>query len=262
LASFFATVDGARTLSATMAKTRDGTSQDRLPEIALRIPGRWRGPRELARALPPGYRLEAGRLRLPEGRRIGVVAHPPDNEFPRIFRSSCRRTPPAQCLAAVRSYAVNMCLAGPGGSMTGALLMIQAAAAVIRAGGAGVFVDNSGAAYAADDWLRLADDPDDVDAFQAFVVTFANEKELWTIGMQVFGLRDGVVPRSGDDEADLHYLLSFLGYTLAPAAPIVDGDLAGDDMVPQFRVLKEGFSPVPSGSPLHNPYGRWRLVPL
>jgi hypothetical protein len=245
-----------------MEHLRDDVEQDVLPEIALRIPGRWQGPAEFAGALPRCCRLTEGRLCMPDGGRIDVFAHPPDRDFPRIFASSSRIRRSDPCLEAVRNYAVNVCLTGPGGSMEAALSMIRAAVAVVGAGGAGVFVDNSGAAHSAADWLRLAENPDDLDAFQAFVTTFASEDELWSIGMHVFGLRDAVLARSDDDEADFHSLLSFLGYSFAPAAPIVEGDLAGDEQAPQFRVLKETAHRAPSGSPLHNPYGQWRLVAL
>jgi hypothetical protein len=238
--------------------------QDGLPEIVLRIPGSWSGPENLARALPPGHRYADGRLRLPGGEEVEVVPLPPDDEFPRVFAGACRRPPSPRDRRTIEGYGVNVCLAGPGGSVEAATRMLLAGAAVVRAGGAGVFVDNSGRAHPSRDWLELAEAPDDCDAYQAFVSLFAGKTDLWSVGMHVFGLCDAVIKRGGDDEAACFDLTSFLGYTLLPEVVIVDGDFAGDyeGSPPRFVLRKETTTFPPAGSPLHNPYGRWRLESL
>ncbi|MHC4140880.1 MAG: hypothetical protein ACYSUF_03020 [Planctomycetota bacterium] len=45
---------------------------------------------------------------------------------------------------------------------------------------------------------------------------------------------------------------------------IADGDYAGDyeGSPPRFLLRKEATTFPPPGSPLHNPYGRWRLEPM
>jgi hypothetical protein len=82
--------------------------------------------------------------------------------------------------------------------------------------------------------------------------------------MHVFGLCDAVIGRCGDDEAACLDLTSFLGYTLLPEVVIADGDYAGDyeGSPPRFLLRKEATTFPPPGSPLHNPYGRWRLEPI
>ena len=64
-----------------------------------------------------------------------------DDQFAGIFRSSCRSPATDEELATVDGYRVNVLLRGLGGSMQAARTMMQAAAAVVRAGGAGVFVE-------------------------------------------------------------------------------------------------------------------------
>src|SRR5215471_16032006 len=128
------------------------------PKITLRIPGNWSHPGELLERLPEGFRLTPEELVLPDGRKIDFIPMAPDDQFPRIFESSCRRPPSDDELAAVARYTVNVGLTGPGGSMESAATMMRAGAAIVRAGGAGVFIDNSGLAYGGADWIELADD--------------------------------------------------------------------------------------------------------
>jgi hypothetical protein len=242
--------------------TVDG--QDGVPEIVLRIPGAWSGPEGLARALPAGHRYATDRLLLPDGDAVDVIPLPPDDEFPQVFAGACRRRLTRRDRETVQRYGVNVCLAGPGGSLEAAIRMLQAGAAVVRAGGAGVFVDNSGRAHPSRDWLEFAEVSDDGSAYQAFVSLFAGKTDLWSVGMHVFGLCDAVIKRGGDDEAACFDLTSFLGYTLLPEVVIVDGDFAGDyeGSPPRFVLRKETTTFPPAGSPLHNPYGRWRLESL
>src|SRR5437879_10392063 len=110
--------------------------------IALRIPGRWSHPRELVRGLPAGYHLTGDALILPDSTQVGFGAGAADDQFAQIFRSSCRQPATDDELATVDSYSVNIFLMGPGGSMQSARTMMQAAAIIVRAGGAGVFIDN------------------------------------------------------------------------------------------------------------------------
>src|SRR5262249_40896692 len=111
--------------------------------VALRIPGQWSHPRELVERLPEGCRLTPDTLILPDQTEIGFGAADADDQFAQIFRSSCRQPATADELATVDGYTVNVFLSGPGGSMEAARAMMQAGAAVGRAGGAGGFIDNS-----------------------------------------------------------------------------------------------------------------------
>src|SRR5262245_56149654 len=111
-------------------------------QITLRIPGKWSHPKELVQALPAGFRLTPESLILPDGAEVEFIPMPPDEQFAQIFRSSCRRPATADELATVDRYTVNVGLKGPGGSPQAALKTMQAGAAIVKAGGAGVFIDN------------------------------------------------------------------------------------------------------------------------
>src|SRR6478609_11456855 len=89
-------------------------------EVTLRIPGTWSHPRELLEALPAGYRLTPEALIMPDGTKVEFNPLPPDDQFAKIFRASCRRPPREEELAKVAGYTVNVCLSGPGGSLEAA----------------------------------------------------------------------------------------------------------------------------------------------
>jgi hypothetical protein len=169
--------------------------------VALRIPGKWSHPRELIQRLPAGCRLTAEALILPDMTQVEFGAMAADDQFGRIFRSSCREPATAAELATVDGYAVNIILKGPGGSMEAARTMMRAGAAVVRAGGAGVFIDNSVLAHGGGHWLEMTEDlgPDALSF--AFVAIVRGKADVWTMGMHVLGLRDVAMKRA-DIEAE------------------------------------------------------------
>src|SRR5580700_5880402 len=160
------------------------------PMITLRIPGDWSHPGELVQRLPPGFRLTPEALSLPNGAKIDFVPMAPDDEFARIFESSCRRPPTDDELAVVARYTVNVGLTGQGGSLEAALTMMQAGAAIVRAGGAGVFIDNSGLAHGGGQWIDLTEDagPDAISF--AFASIVRGPQDVYTMGMHVMGFPD------------------------------------------------------------------------
>lgn len=237
-------------------------TEDALPQVTLRIPGAWSDPKALVDGLPEGFRLTPEHLILPDGEKVEFAPLQPDTEFYDVFRTACGRPPSEADLEIVRQYRVNVCLIGPGGSYESAKRMLDAAAAIVRAGAGGVFIDNAAIAHGADDWLDLADSNDPGGAYWAFIATVKSEREVYSLGAHVLGLRDAVAPRTEDDEFDHFIIHNFLGYTYQSGQTVNDGDLLGDEESAMFQVRREPFTRFPPGSPLHNPYGQWRLQPV
>jgi hypothetical protein len=204
-------------------------------EVTMRIPGMWEHPGELVEGLPKGYRLTPEELILPDGARFEFNPVAADEDFPAIFAGSCPKLPTPREREQIENYKVNACLTGPGGSLQAARQLMVAAAAFVHAGAAGVFVDQSGISHGATDWLALTRDRDDGGVYWAFVTACRAEKELYSIGMQILGYRDAVIPRTANDEFDLRTLHSFLGFSYASGVRINDGDLVGDPVLPTFR---------------------------
>src|SRR5437870_997307 len=257
--------------------------------IALRIPGKWSHPRELIQRLPAGCRLTPETLILPDKAEIGFGAMAADDQFTQIFRSSCREPATAEELATVDNYTANVLLSGPGGSLPAARTMMQAGAAVVRAGGAGVFIDNCGLAHGGQHWLELTEDGSPDALSFAFVAIVRGQTEVWTMGMHVLGLRDILMKRA-DVEADAEghdgkaFLLSSLPppqgqrvgvrraegfdiiemirYLAEGDKPVGDGHVIADLGGPRFQAFTQLCAQELIGSPMHNPFGRLKLVSL
>src|SRR3989304_916405 len=232
------------------------------PEVTLRIPGTWSGPEELIERLPRGCSATAEALVLVDGSTFELHALRADEEFPRIFAGSCPKLPTEDERERIETYQVNLCLTGRGGSIAAARQLMAAAAAVLVAGGAGVFVDNSGIAHGATDWLALLDDADDGGVYWAFVNTVQTDEELYSVGMHVLGFRDAVIPAAGNEEYDCRALHSFLGYTALSGVTLEDGDVVGDTGLPTYPVHAQADARFSADTPMFNRYGRWRLVPV
>lgn len=227
--------------------------------VCLRIPGKWSHPRELVQQLPEGCRITGEALILPDGTEVEFGAGPPDDQFAGIFRSSCRQPATEDELATVDRYTVNIFLSGPGGSLDAARAMMRAAAVIVQAGGAGVFIDNCALAHGGENWLHMTDDagPDAVSF--AFVGIIQGRAEVWTMGMHVLGLRDIVMKRADADEYDI---VDVIRYMSQSEKPIDDGHVIADLDGPRFRATVHDRTDIPEGSPMHNPFGRLKLVSM
>jgi hypothetical protein len=229
--------------------------------IDLRIPGQWSHPQELVQRLPAGCRLTGEALILPDATQVAFGAVQADDQFAQIFRSSCRQPLAEEELAAVDGYRVNVLLSGPGGSMPAARKMMQAAAAVVRAGGLGVFIDNSTLAHGGRQWLDLAEDGSPDALSFAFVALVSGREDVWTMGMHVLGLRDVVMKRA-DLEAKGFDIIDVIRYLCEADKPVEDGHLLADLSGLRFQAFTEPAPERLAGSPLHNPFGRLRLISM
>jgi hypothetical protein len=227
--------------------------------IALRIPGQWSHPRDLVQRLPGGYRLTPEALTLPDATQVEFGAMAADGQFAQIFRSSCRQPPTPEELAIVDGYTVNVFLSGPGGSMEAAQTMMQAAAALVRAGGAGVFIDNSTVAHGGSQWLEMTEDGGPDALSFAFVAIVRGKTDVWTMGMHVLGLRDVVMKRE-DIEKHGFDIVEVIRYLSRGDKPMGDGHVLADLEGPRFQVFTEDSAEDLVGSPMHNPFGRFKLV--
>ncbi len=232
------------------------------PEVTLRIPGTWSQPAEFYERLPAGCRATETGLVLDDGSEFELNVLEADGEFAAVFASSCPKLPTESEREQIENYTVNICLSGKCGNVAAACRLMAAAAAVMATGGAGVFVDNSGIAHGATDWLTLLSDAENGGVYWAFISTVRSEDELYSIGMHILGFRDAIVPSTGNDEYDSRTLHSFLGYTAFSGASIQDGEMVGDAVLPTFHAHMQPDDRIPAGAAMHNPYGRWRLEPV
>jgi hypothetical protein len=229
--------------------------------IALRIPGQWSHPGELIERLPAGFRFTPEALILPDETEIEFSALQADEQFAQIFRSSCRQPPEEDELATVDGYTVNVCLSGPGGSIHAAQKMMEAGAAIVRAGGAGVFIDNSALAHGGRNWIEMAESGSSDALSFAFTAIIRGRTEVYTMGMHALGLRDVVMKRADAEEDDFG-IVEVIRYLARGEKPIDDGHLLADLDGPRFQAVAQDSGRELAGSVMHNPFGRLKLVSM
>lgn len=232
---------------------------DVMVETTLRIPGTWHDARELMAQLPEGFRLTSEALVLPDGTEVEFTALPPDDQFAMIFQSACRRPPTAEEMRRVNGYTVNLGLIGPGGSMAAALTTMQAGAAIVRAGGAGVFIDNSGLAHGGADWIQMAEDGSSDAVSFAFVNIVKGEEDVRTVGMRAMGLPDIVIQLT-DTDTDGEVIIDAVRSMCRAEKPMGDGHLLGVEAGPHFLVRATGRDLRESTISMRNPFGQLQLL--
>ena len=125
--------------------------------------------------------------------------------------------------------------------MQAARTMMQAGAAMVRAGGAGVFIDNSALAHGGQHWLEMTEDGGPDALSFAFVAIVRGKADVWTMGMHVLGLRDIVMKRA-DVEAGGFDIVEVIRYLAGGEKPIDDGHV-------HRRPERTAFSGLHAGQP-------------
>lgn len=230
-------------------------------EVTLRIPGTWEHPMELVERLPTGFQIEGRNLILPDGTEIEIAPVPADEMFSSIFRSSLRRPATAAELEIVDNYVANVVLCGPGGSLAAARKMMEAGAAVIGAGGGGVFIDNSGLAHGGENWQYMTEDGSSDAVSFAFVSIIRNPREVWTVGMHVAGCPE-IVMRRAEADADDRAIIDMICYVCGGDRPVDDGHIIADPQRARFQIQREVAPTEGLAGPMKNPFGRLRMVSI
>ena len=234
-------------------------------EAHLRIPGTWEDIGELAAGLPKGYTLRPGELVLPDGSTVEFRALPADDQFPTVFAISCRQPPEPEEIERIDNYLVNFCLMGDAGDRRGALRMMSAAAAILHAGGAGVFVDNGGTAHGASEWLALCHpENQETGPARAFVNMVCNRRQdIFTVGMHVLGHRDVIMPREKTLEEDADTIGEIIcALASLPVDPTLDSQTAAREwsahpVLGAFEVTDAAYQVMHPEHAMFNPFGRW-----
>lgn len=95
----------------------------------------------------------------------------------------------------------------------------------------------------------------------AFVTIVAGRADVWTMGMHALGLPDVVMKRADADAGDFD-IVEVIRYLAAGDKPVGDGHLIADASGPCFQVFTQEAPAELAGSPMHNPFGRLKLVSL
>jgi len=224
--------------------------------ITFRIPGQWAHPGEIIERMPAGYRLTPEALVLPDGQKIEFHPVAPDDQFVGVFQSACRTQLTEEETDVLHSYSANLVLSGPGGTLKQAWTMMEAASAIIQAGGAGVFIDNSALAHSGQAWVEMASSGDTDALSFAYVSVINGDPNIWTMGMHMLGLPDIEMDQDcgrGDD------VIEIMRYLCASKKPFGDGHIVADENGPRFHVFAKNDQRSKPAGPMFNPYGRLLL---
>jgi hypothetical protein len=139
--------------------------------------------------------------------------------------------------------------------------MMEAGAAIVRAGAAGVFIDNCALAHGGEHWLKMTEDGGSDAVSFAFVGIIRGQMEVWTMGMHVLGLRDVVMQRTDVEQGGFD-IVEVIRYLARGDKPVGDGHVIADLDGPQFQAFAAESPAETADSPMHNPFGRLKLVSI
>src|SRR5262249_56453746 len=91
----------------------------------------------------------------------------------------------------------------------------------------------------------------------AYITIVGGKTDVWTMGMHALGLRDIIMKRADADNFDIIEVIRYLSQT---EKPIDDGHVLADLDGPRFQAFLEESPKELAGSPMHNPFGRLKLV--
>ena len=234
--------------------------------VTLRIPVALSDPTQLMNGLPDGFEIDEQWLITPDDDKFEISPLPPDDQFANVFTTSCRQPATPDETSVVQNYQANICLCGPGGSLESALRMMKAGVAIIEAGGAGVFIDNSGLAHGGSLWRQMADDGGPDALSYGFVSIVEGKQHVWTMGMHVLGLPEVLLRRqdnSDGNNSDGNNIVEIIRYMASSNKPIEDGHILIDENGPTFRaVATDADERITPDSAMYNPWGRLKMVSM
>ena len=163
--------------------------------------------------------------------------------------------------AAIKAHSYVLYQIADGASRRVAISCMQAAAALIEAGGFAVKIESSGIAHSAETWLDFARYSHLNSPHPAFVI-YVSGAEAYSCGMHILGLPDAITS-SGDSATAVELLRTFTHYVFAEKPEIQSGQtFAAGPGEPGYRLTHEMLDLYEADDLFHNPNGYWRLTPL
>lgn len=142
--------------------------------------------------------------------------------------------------------------------MESASAMMRSALPLLKAGGAGVFVDNSALSFGASHWSEMAEFCDADALTFSLVNIIRGNQDIYTVGMHVLGQPDLIMPiKSAGEEGAL--IIDLMLKTATSGRTIEDGGQIELPNGQAFRVRKIPDEDFQAGLPMHNPWGRLQL---
>lgn len=236
-------------------------------KIILCIPGLWKNRNEVIEKVARksgGYILAGNRMsKLSEPNNFyEVEVYEYDEHLTEAFEIAGNGTFSGEQLDCIKNHSLTIYLVGEGGTINKVIKMVEAAYALLNAGGLGVKVESSGIANTIKKWTHVYNTNDIVDLFKAFVTVAEEEDFYYTCGMHCFGLPDVITFKNQVSTQYAQELMQiFCLYSLIEKPKLEDGSTFSiDEKNPSFILRHTQCRHFPKEHLFHNKYGIWALV--
>lgn len=237
------------------------------PAIILGIPGKWKDRTAIVTSIAGssggGY-LFAGNLLFHAASKTGfeLDIYDHDPELAEKVRYGGMGQIPEEDLAALEDHTFTLYLLSYETGYEVVEKMMDAAVALLDAGGLVVKVETAGFSVSSATWREHASVKATYSLQRAMVTLVGEEREHYTCGMKAFGLPDCMVLDSDLDTA-FETSIEFCCYMIDEAPDLHEGNTFGiAEGAPKYRLSFEDYTHYPPDDPFHNPHGQWVLAPV
>lgn len=236
------------------------------PSIVLGIPGKWKDRSEIVTSIArdSGDYLFAGKILFHAASKTSfeVDIYDHDPELPEKVRYGSAGQIPEEDLAALEDHTFTLYLLSFETGRDVVERMMDAAVALLDAGGMVVKVETAGFSVSSAKWREHASVKAAYSLQRAMVMLVGEEREYFTCGMRAFGLPDCMVLDSDQDTA-FETSIEFCCYMMDEAPKLAEGHVVKLTESPtRFQLSFEDYTHYPPGDPFHNPHGQWVLEPM
>lgn len=231
-------------------------------EIVLCIPGPWVDRGELVERIvkeSEGYIFAGMVLMHMETKQVFELEFDePDERLLSAFEAAgphWKNTPEMEKISSHKSVCY---LISKGGSIEAAHSIMEAANALIKAGGLGVKVESTGLAHPPKDWEEQCKYNYLFKSHSSYVVYITSEY-VYSCGMHNFGLPDAIVNSTASDNP-VELLRVFTHYILSESPELKEGQtFSVDSNSPVYRIKRHPPIDYGEDSLFNNPFGMWQL---
>ncbi|MBT2647774.1 DUF4261 domain-containing protein [Bacillus sp. ISL-34] len=233
-------------------------------QIIIGIPGKWKDRTELIQTVASqseGYLL-AGNVFHNSDENITFQAEIHDYEptLKESFSYASKDAFSARALEEINDHTFTVYIIADVSDTGTVIELIDAGAAILRAGGMAVKIETSGIAHSKEAWLHLHHSPDILSVYAHFVTIIGEEDYYCSFGMKAFGLPDAVTLNTMSPKEAAALLNTFNYYHVGERPLFKNGETFSIQQdAPDFILTGLQDFRYEEGHPFYNPFGLWNL---
>ena len=235
-----------------------------MTEIIIGIPGVWKNRTELIQAVASqsdGYQL-AGQVL--DNQEKGLSFHVEVYEYaPHLkeaFSYASKGAFPDRLLTEIDQHTYTVYIIAEVSDFEAVINLIDAGAALLKAGGLAVKIETAGMAHTKEAWQTLQKNPDIIPVYAHFVTIIGEDDHYGSFGMKAFGLPDVVTPNTMSPKDAVTLLSTFNFYNLGERPTFTNGqDFRIKSDAPTYTLTSRQDFRYEEDHPFYNPYGLWSL---